>query len=75
LLWMLQLLVNVTWVPLLFGIKNLVFSLAHILFLFILIIIIFYFASTKVKMLWAPYMVWVGIASIIMLDTVLTNIK
>lgn len=72
-LWLLQLVLNLSWVPLLFFIKNLLFSFVHILLLLILIVIMWYYMQGTVKVMWAPYVIWVSIATIIMLDTVVIN--
>lgn len=72
-LWLIQLLINLTWVPGLFFVRNLTFSFIHLFILLVLIIIIFYYASITVKALWLPYILWVSYATIIFFDTLLQN--
>jgi translocator protein len=72
-LWLIQLVVNLTWVPGLFVIKNLWFSFLHLLILLVLVIVIFYYASTKIKAIWLPYMLWLIFACVIFFDTLRIN--
>lgn len=72
-LWLLQLILNILWVPTLFTLKNLTFSLVHLVVILILVIVIFYFANPKVKALWLPYLLWLIFACVIFIDTVIVN--
>ena len=72
-LWLIQLLINLTWVPGLFLIRNLWFSFVHLIVLLVLVIVIFYYASLKVKAIWLPYMLWLIYACVIFFDTVTRN--
>lgn len=72
-LWLIQLLLNLTWVPGLFLIKNLWFSFFHLLILLVLVIIIFYYANLTVKVLWLPYLLWLLYAGVIFYDTIKQN--
>jgi tryptophan-rich sensory protein len=72
-LWLIQLVVNLAWVPGLFLVKNLWFSLLHLVVLLVLVLVIFYYANINVKMLWSPYLIWLLYAAGIFIDTTLRN--
>lgn len=72
-LWFIQLILNLTWVPILFTSKNLYLSFFHLILLFVILCILFYLAIPKVKALLLPYILWLFFATIIFYDTLLIN--
>lgn len=72
-LWVIQLILNLTWTPGLFIMKNLWLSLLHLIILICIVALVFYYANSKIKAFWAPYLIWLIFALIIFIDTIAYN--